>query len=359
MTRRSVLLLMILALVPAMSACGEDGGSVFAGTAAAGDDGSSFEGTPGIVPESAGTIAIEAAGETWELPAAVCLRADGDDDIVLASAQQAAAVVRSLVGHLVSGWPTTTWARDFDYEAYARDLNRAAVTALALAEVIGEQDAPRLPGLNTNRAMPTPARAGATRRDLQSHLRLARRGGDPHRGSGRPLRWRIATPAGVPCDPAHLPRQVPRGVAGAAYLDPGANLSPPRPAPRRRSRQHPLRRLPAACGGGRFRAPPSQGEPPHLPAPERASPPQSPECRRHGQALSDPAVPCVPWINTVFTPGALNDRSTTSTSSIARKTAAISPKSPTCRVARPSAGRPSRRFRSGGRQAGLDRCCRG
>ena len=141
MTRRSVLLLMILALVPAMSACGEDGGSVFAGTTAADDDGSSFEGTPGTVPESVGTIAIEAAGETWELPAAVCLRADGDDDIVLASAQQAAATVRSLVGHLVSGWPTTTWARDFDYEAYARDLNRAAVTALALAEVIGEQDA--------------------------------------------------------------------------------------------------------------------------------------------------------------------------------------------------------------------------
>jgi hypothetical protein len=141
MTRRSVPLLMILALVLAMSACGEDGGSVFEGTTATGDDGSSFEGTPGTVPESAGTIALEAAGEAWELPAAVCLRADGDADIVLAAAEQAAATVRSLVGHLVSGWPTTTYSLSFDPQAYEQELRVAGVTALTLAGLLGEQAA--------------------------------------------------------------------------------------------------------------------------------------------------------------------------------------------------------------------------
>jgi hypothetical protein len=141
MTRRSVLLLLTLALVTAISACGEDGGSVFEGTTAAGDDGSSFEGTPGTVPESAATIAIETAGGTWELPAAVCLRADGDADIVLAAAEQAAATVRSLVGHLVSGWPTTTYSLSFDFQAYEQELRAAGVTALTLAGLLGEQAA--------------------------------------------------------------------------------------------------------------------------------------------------------------------------------------------------------------------------
>jgi hypothetical protein len=132
---------MIMALLLAINACGDDGGSLFTETTGTADGGSSFEETAGTVPESAGTIAIEAGGRSWELPAAVCLRADGDRDIVLAAAQQEAAIVRSLVGHLVSGWPTTTYALSFDYEAYQRDLQGAAVTALTLAGLVGEQGA--------------------------------------------------------------------------------------------------------------------------------------------------------------------------------------------------------------------------
>jgi hypothetical protein len=139
MTRRSVPLLVILALVLAMSACGEDGGSVFEGTTGIGDDGSSSEGTPGTVPESAGTITVEAVGEAWELPAAACLRADADRDVVRAAAEQAAATVRSLVGHLVSGWPTTTYSLSFDPQAYEQDLRVAGVTALTLAGLLDEQ----------------------------------------------------------------------------------------------------------------------------------------------------------------------------------------------------------------------------
>jgi hypothetical protein len=141
MTRRSVPLLMILALVLAISACGEDSGFIFEGATGAGDDGSAFEGTTGTVPESAGTIALEVAGETWELPAAVCLRADGDRYIVQAVAEQAATTVRSLVGHLISGWPTTTYALSFDQQAYEQDLRAAGVSALTLAGLLGEQAA--------------------------------------------------------------------------------------------------------------------------------------------------------------------------------------------------------------------------
>ena len=142
MRTRWFLVLMALALVSLASACGDDGGSPFEETTGP-TEGTvgAFEGTPGTIPQSAGTIVVEAAGEAWELPAAVCLRADGDAAIVLAAAQQQAAEVRSLVGHLVSGWPTTTWAQSFDYEAYERDLNRAAITALALADLLEEQAA--------------------------------------------------------------------------------------------------------------------------------------------------------------------------------------------------------------------------
>jgi len=126
MHRRLALLVIILAF--ATPACGDDDGSI-------------FEGTPGTVPESAGTIVVEAGGSPWELPAAACLHAAGDRDLVLAAAQQQAAEVRYLVGDLVSGWPTTTWAQAFDYQAYAEDLHTAGVTALALAALIDQDDA--------------------------------------------------------------------------------------------------------------------------------------------------------------------------------------------------------------------------
>lgn len=132
MGNKVVSLLMVLALAVATGACGDDAGS--------GAD-SLFTGAPGTLPDSLETIVIESGGESFELPSEVCLRADGDADILLAAAQQQAAEVRSLVGHLISGWPTTTWAQSFDYEAYERDLQVAAVTALALAGLLGEQAA--------------------------------------------------------------------------------------------------------------------------------------------------------------------------------------------------------------------------
>ena len=128
MRRWVVLLVLVLAF--AAPACGDD-------------EGSTFEGTPGTVPDSVGTVVVEAGGQAWELPAAVCLRSDGDRAAVLAAAQQEAAEVRSLVGHLVSGWPTTTYALDFDYETYDRELNAAGIAALALAGLVNEEGALR------------------------------------------------------------------------------------------------------------------------------------------------------------------------------------------------------------------------
>ncbi len=111
-------------------------------TACSGDDGGSlFEGTTGAVPEPVATVSIEALGRSWELPGAVCLRANADRATVMAVAEQQAAQVRSLVGHLVSGWPTTTYALDFDHETYARDLYTTAVSALTLARLVGEEAA--------------------------------------------------------------------------------------------------------------------------------------------------------------------------------------------------------------------------
>ena len=111
-------------------------------TAACSDDdgGSIFDQAPPSTSGSVDTFTLEVAGEAWELPAAVCRRHEGDDAVVLAVAQERAADVRSLVGHLVSGWPTTTYALDFDYETYEQDLRRAGVTALALAALVGEQE---------------------------------------------------------------------------------------------------------------------------------------------------------------------------------------------------------------------------
>jgi len=77
-------------------------------------------------PESAGTIAVEAGGSSWELPAAACLHAAGDRDLVLAAAQQQAAEVRYLVGDLVSGWPTTTWPKPSTTRRMRRTCTRPA-----------------------------------------------------------------------------------------------------------------------------------------------------------------------------------------------------------------------------------------
>lgn len=142
MPRGWLSLLTIATLALAAGACGDDEGSVLAGTTASPEETTGlFAGTPGTLPEPLETIAVESGGRTWDLPAAVCLSADGDAAIVLAAAQQQAAAVRHLVGRLVSGWPTTTWAQAFDYQAYEQDLNRAGITALALADVVHEQEA--------------------------------------------------------------------------------------------------------------------------------------------------------------------------------------------------------------------------
>jgi len=100
--------------------------------------------TPVPLPESVETIVVEMVGEAWVLPAAVCLRADGDLDIVLAAAQQQVAIVHSLVAIMISGWPSTTWGAfptPGDLAIWERDLRMAGVTALTLAGLVGEQAA--------------------------------------------------------------------------------------------------------------------------------------------------------------------------------------------------------------------------
>ena len=107
-----------------------------------------FEGavhaTPVPLPESVETIVVEMEGESWVLPAAVCLRTDEDAGIVLAAAQQQVATVHSLVAPMISGWPSTTWGAfptQEDLEIWKRDLRMAGVTALTLAGLVGEQAA--------------------------------------------------------------------------------------------------------------------------------------------------------------------------------------------------------------------------
>jgi hypothetical protein len=126
MRRTPALLLTFLMSVAA--ACSDD------------DGGSIFDQAPPSTAEPVDTLTLEVAGEAWELPAAVCRRNEGDDAVVMAAAQERAAEVRSLVGHLVSGWPTTSYALDFDYESYDRDLRRAGATALLLAALVNEQE---------------------------------------------------------------------------------------------------------------------------------------------------------------------------------------------------------------------------
>jgi hypothetical protein len=96
--------------------------------------------TPGPPPESVDTVVVEMGSESWVLPAAVCLRADGDADIVLAAAQRQVAIVHSLVAPMISGWPTTTVTEE-ELANRERDLPMAGVIALTLAGLVGQQTA--------------------------------------------------------------------------------------------------------------------------------------------------------------------------------------------------------------------------
>ena len=100
--------------------------------------------SPNSFPEAAETIAVDVEGESWVLPAAVCLRAEGDSDIVLTEAQRQVAIVHNLVAPMISGWPSTTWNPSRTEEAQAKleqILRIAGVTAMTLAGLVGEQAA--------------------------------------------------------------------------------------------------------------------------------------------------------------------------------------------------------------------------
>lgn len=99
--------------------------------------------TPTPLPASVETIVVESEGESWTLPAAVCLRAEGDADVVLVAAQRQVAIVHALVGPMLSGWPTTTYRPRTEEEqaAWKRDLWMAGVAAVTLAGLVGEQAA--------------------------------------------------------------------------------------------------------------------------------------------------------------------------------------------------------------------------
>ncbi len=99
---------------------------------------------PGAPSASVETIVVELDGESWVVPAAVCLRADSDSDIVLAEAERQVAIVHSLVAPMISGWPSTTRNPSWTEEARAtweQDLRIAGVTTMTLAGLVGEQPA--------------------------------------------------------------------------------------------------------------------------------------------------------------------------------------------------------------------------
>jgi hypothetical protein len=95
------------------------------------------------LPPTVETIVVEMEGESWEVPAAVCLRTEADTEIVLASAQRQEHIVENLVGPEISGWPTTTYRPQTDEErsAWRQRLRTAGVTALALAGLVEKQAA--------------------------------------------------------------------------------------------------------------------------------------------------------------------------------------------------------------------------
>jgi len=138
MGKRTVPLLAVLALTLVIGACGDDDGTAVQETVSTGST-SVFEATPGTLPDPLETIVVESDGESFELPAAVCLDADGDGEIVLAAAQQEASTLHSLFAHEVSGWPTTTAQPPDQQEIWLRDFRLAGISALTLARLAGEQ----------------------------------------------------------------------------------------------------------------------------------------------------------------------------------------------------------------------------
>jgi hypothetical protein len=78
-------------------------------------------------------MAVEAAGETWEVPVGICAVDPGER---AAAVDAAAAEVERIVARRVSGWPTTT-ASPPGEDRFAEEVRPAGVAALAAAEVAG------------------------------------------------------------------------------------------------------------------------------------------------------------------------------------------------------------------------------
>ncbi len=102
--------------------------------------------TPSTVPPTTepaavtpGDITVTAEGSDWVVPAAVCLRADGDPAAVEAAARAEGATIHHLVAQVSSGWPTTTAAPDFG-AAFEEGMALHGPLALALGDVAGITD---------------------------------------------------------------------------------------------------------------------------------------------------------------------------------------------------------------------------
>jgi hypothetical protein len=110
--------------------------------AACGDDTSgTTTGPTTTVPSTAGAITVEAAGNSWDLPASACLELEGDVAITAAVAEAAAEEVQDLVAERSTGWPTTTAPRPGSEEEFERLSRRAGVMALALGGIAGTDGA--------------------------------------------------------------------------------------------------------------------------------------------------------------------------------------------------------------------------
>lgn len=83
--------------------------------------------------EPAPSLAVEAAGETWEIAAAIC---SDDPEARAAAVDAAAAEVEQIVARRVSGWPTTTAAPPGE-DRFAEEVRQAGVVAVAVAEAAG------------------------------------------------------------------------------------------------------------------------------------------------------------------------------------------------------------------------------
>jgi hypothetical protein len=78
-------------------------------------------------------LAVEAAGETWEIAAAIC---SDDPGVRAAAVDAAAAEVEQIVARRVSGWPTTTAVPPGE-DRFAEEVRPAGVVAMAVAEAAG------------------------------------------------------------------------------------------------------------------------------------------------------------------------------------------------------------------------------